>query len=55
MKMKISMFQGRNDLIVYLKWEKKVKLIFYFITIQKKKKVKLDVIKFIDFDIIWWD
>jgi len=38
--MKISMFQGRNDLIVYLKWEKKVKLIFLFHNYSKKEKGK---------------
>lgn len=39
----------------YLEWEKKVKLIFYCRNYSKEKKVKLVVIEFIDYAIIWWD
>ena len=44
-KMKISSFQGKNNPKAYLEWEMKVEL----------KKVKLAVIEFTDYDIIWWD
>ena len=27
--MKISSFQGKNDLEVYLEWERNVKMVFY--------------------------
>jgi hypothetical protein len=38
--MKILSFQGKNDPKAYLEWE---------------KKVKLTVIEFTDYVIIWWD
>ena len=54
-KMKISLFQGKNDLEVYLEWEKKVEFIFECHNYFEKKKVKLAVIEFTDYAIIWWD
>ena len=48
-------FLGRNDLEAYLEWEKKVELIFDFHNYFEEKKVKLVVIEFIKFAIIWWD
>ena len=51
-KMKISSFQGKNDLEAYLEWEKKVELIFECHNYSKEKKVKLVVIEFIDYVII---
>ena len=39
-KMKIPSFQGKNNLEAYLEWEKKVKLV---------------VIEFTEYVIIWWD
>ena len=54
-KMKIPSFQGKNDPEVYLEWEKKVEFIFECYNYSEKKKVKLAVIEFTDYVIIWWD
>ncbi|KAH9716889.1 hypothetical protein KPL71_021624 [Citrus sinensis] len=54
-KVTILSFQGKNELEAYLEWEKKVKLIFDCHNYLEEKKVKLAVIKFIDYAIIWWD
>ena len=43
--MKIPSFQGKNNPKAYLEWEMKVEL----------KKVKLAIIEFTDYAIIWWD
>uniref|UniRef100_A0A2N9F1F1 RNA-directed DNA polymerase n=1 Tax=Fagus sylvatica TaxID=28930 RepID=A0A2N9F1F1_FAGSY len=53
--MKIPSFQGKNDPEAYLEWEKKVELIFEYHNYSEKKKVKLVVIEFTDYAIIWWD
>lgn len=53
--MKIPTFQVRNDPKVYLEQEKKIELIFDCRRYSKKIKVKLVVINFTDYDIIWWD
>jgi hypothetical protein len=39
----------------YLEWEKKVDWIFYCHHYTEHKKVKLDVIEFTDYTLIWWD
>ncbi|RVW82856.1 hypothetical protein CK203_051154 [Vitis vinifera] len=54
-KMKIQSFQGKNDPEVYLEWEKKVEFIFECHNCSEEKKVKLVVIEFTDYAIIWWD
>ena len=54
-KMKIPSFQGKNNIEAYLEWEKKVELIFECHNYFEEKKVKLAVIKFADYAIIWWD
>ena len=54
-KMKISSFQGKNDLEPYLEWEKNVELVFYCHNYFKNKKVKLVAIEFLDYAIVWWD
>ena len=54
-KMKIPSFQGKNNLEAFLEWKKKVELIFECHSYSKEKKVKLAVIEFIDYAIIWWD
>ena len=53
--MKIPSFQGKNDPKVYLEWEKKVELIFECHNYFEEKKVKLAIIEFTDYAIIWWD
>ena len=53
--MKIPSFQGRTDPEVYLDWEKKINLVFDCHYYSEEKKVKLAVIEFTDYAIIWWD
>ena len=53
--MKIPSFQGKNDPEVYLEWEKKVEFIFECHNYSKEKKVKLAMIEFSDYAIIWCD
>jgi hypothetical protein len=50
-KMKIPSFKGRTDPEAYLEWEKKIECHNF----SKEKKVKLAVIEFTDYAIIWWD
>ncbi|KAH9734681.1 hypothetical protein KPL71_017451 [Citrus sinensis] len=47
--------RGKNDPEVYLEWEKKVELVFDCHNYSEEKKVKLAVVEFIDYAIIWWD
>ncbi|KAG2411305.1 hypothetical protein I3760_Q012900 [Carya illinoinensis] len=54
-KMTIPSFQGRTDPEVYLEWEKKIDLVFDCHNYSEEKKVKLVVIEFTDYAIIWWD
>jgi hypothetical protein len=55
-KLKIPNFQGKNDPEAYLEWEKKVDWIFYCHGYSgKKKKVKLVIIEFTEYVLIWWD
>jgi len=54
-KMKIPSFQGRNDPEISLEWEKKMKFIFNCHNYSNAKKVKLVVIEFTDYAIVWWD
>ncbi|XP_041001589.1 uncharacterized protein LOC121247286, partial [Juglans microcarpa x Juglans regia] len=54
-KMKIPSFQGRTDPEVYLEWEKKIELVFDCHNYSEEMKVKLAVIEFTDYAIIWWD
>jgi hypothetical protein len=51
-KLKIPSFQGKND---HEEWEKKVDWIFYCHNYSEAKKVKLVVIEFMDYALIWWD
>ena len=54
-KMKIPHFQGRNDLEAYLGWEKKIELIFDCHNYSEENKVKLAVVEFQDYALVWWD
>ncbi|RDX69073.1 hypothetical protein CR513_51859, partial [Mucuna pruriens] len=54
-KMSIPAFQGKNDPEVYLKWERKVEHVFYSHNYSEEKRVKLAVIKFIEYTNICWD
>ena len=53
--MKTPSFQGKKDPEAYLEWEKKVELIFECHNYSGEKKVKLAVIGFTDYAIIWWE
>jgi translation elongation factor EF-4 len=53
--MKIPLFQRKIDPEAYLEWEKKVELIFECYNYFEEKKVKLTIIEFIDYVIIWYD
>uniref|UniRef100_A0A2N9FW43 CCHC-type domain-containing protein n=1 Tax=Fagus sylvatica TaxID=28930 RepID=A0A2N9FW43_FAGSY len=46
---------ARTDPEVYLEWEKKIDLVFDCHNYSEEKKVKLAVIEFTDYAIIWWD
>ena len=54
-KMKIQSFQGKNDPEAYLEWERKVELVFYCHNYSENKKVKLAVMEFSNYAIVWWD
>ena len=54
-KMKIPLYQGKNNPEAYLEWEKKVELIFECQSCFEEKKVKLTIIEFTNYAIIWWD
>jgi len=54
-KLKIPFFQGKNDPKAYLEWKKKVDWIFDCHKYSEVKKVKLVVIEFKDYALIWWD
>jgi hypothetical protein len=45
----------RTNPEAYLEWEKKMELIFYYHNYSEEKKVKLTVIWFTNYAIIWWD
>ena len=54
-KIKIPSFQGKNDPKTYLEWERKVELVFYCHNYSENKKVKIVVMEFSDYTIVWWD
>ena len=54
-KIKIPSFQGKNDPEAYLEWETKMDMVFDCHNYSEMKKVKLAVIEFTDYAIIWWD
>ncbi|RDY12173.1 hypothetical protein CR513_03067, partial [Mucuna pruriens] len=54
-RMTIPAFQGKSDPKVYLEWERKVEYVFDCHNYSEEKKVKLVVIKFIEYASIWWN
>ena len=54
-KLKIPNFEGKNDPEAYLEWEKKVDWIFDCHSYSEQKKVKLAMIEFTAYAMIWWD
>ena len=53
--MKIPYFHGNSDPKTYLAWEKKVDFIFKCHNYSEDKKVKLVVVEFMDYALVWWD
>ena len=53
--MKISSFQRKNDSEVDLEWERNVEIVFYCHNYSENKNVKLVVIEFLDYAIVWWE
>jgi hypothetical protein len=54
-KLKIPNFQDKSDPEAYLEWEKKVDWNFDCHNYSKQKNVKLVVIEFTEYALIWWD
>jgi hypothetical protein len=54
-KLKIPAFKGKTDLEAYLDWEKKLEIIFDIHKYSKEKKVKLAVVEFTDYAMVWWE
>jgi hypothetical protein len=54
-KLKIPAIKGKTNLKAYLDWEKKVEMIFDIYRYSEEKKVKLVVMEFIDYAMVWWE
>ncbi|KAF7802554.1 Transposon Ty3-G Gag-Pol polyprotein [Senna tora] len=54
-KLSIPPFQGKSDADVYIRWERKVELVFDCHNYSEEKKVKLAAVAFTDYAIVWWD
>ncbi|XP_073037004.1 uncharacterized protein [Primulina eburnea] len=54
-KMKIPSFNGKSDPEAYLEWEKRVEFVFDCHHYSEQKKVRLAVVEFVDYALIWWD
>ncbi|GAB2284109.1 hypothetical protein Dimus_039648 [Dionaea muscipula] len=54
-KMKMPSFMEKSDPELYLEWEKKVELVFDCKHYSEEQKVKLAVLEFTDYAIVWWD
>ncbi|XP_073063956.1 uncharacterized protein [Primulina eburnea] len=54
-KMKIPSFHGKSDPEAYLEWEKRVEFVFDCHHYSEQKKVRLAVVEFVDYALIWWD
>ncbi|XP_016732773.1 uncharacterized protein [Gossypium hirsutum] len=54
-KLSIPPFHGKSDPEAYLEWERKIEVIFECHNYSESKKVKLAVIEFSDYAMVWWD
>jgi hypothetical protein len=52
-KLKIPAFKGKTDPEAYLDWEKKVEMIFDIHRYSEEKKVKLAIVEFTDYAMVW--
>ncbi|GKV30794.1 hypothetical protein SLEP1_g39570 [Rubroshorea leprosula] len=55
LNMKILPSQGKVDSEAYLEWERKVELVFDCDNYSELKKVRLTVIEFSNYALVWWD
>ena len=53
--MQVPPFLGKTDPDAYLEWEKKVELMFNCNDYTEEQQMKLAVIAFSEYAIIWWD
>ncbi|XP_071917089.1 uncharacterized protein [Coffea arabica] len=54
-KMQLPTFQGKSDPDVYLEWEKRVELIFDCNDYTEEQQMRLAVMQFTNYAIVWWD
>ena len=54
-KLKILAFKGKTDPEAYLEWGRKVEMIFDNHRYLEEKKVKLPVVEFTNYDMVWWE
>ncbi|XP_071920674.1 uncharacterized protein [Coffea arabica] len=54
-KMKIPPFQGKSDPDTYLEWESRVELVFDCNNYTDAQKLRLAVVEFTDYAIVWWE
>ncbi|XP_073131683.1 heat shock cognate 70 kDa protein-like [Henckelia pumila] len=54
-KMKIPSFHGKSDPEAYLEWEMRVESVFDCHNYNDAKKIKLAVVEFVDYALIWLD
>ena len=54
-KLKISSLKGKTNLKAYLDWEKKVEMSFDIHRDSEEKKVKLTVVEFTNYIMVWWE
>jgi hypothetical protein len=52
-KLKILAFKGKTDLKAYLEWERKLEITFDIHRYSKEKKVKLAVVEFTNYAMVW--
>jgi len=53
--MKIPSFKRQNDAEAFLEWERKVQLIFDCHNYSEENKVRLTIVEFTDYALVWWD
>ncbi|XP_071939171.1 uncharacterized protein [Coffea arabica] len=54
-KMKIPPFQGKSDPATYLEWESRVELVFDCNDYTDAQKLRLAIVEFTDYAIVWWE
>lgn len=54
-KSKIPSFQGKSDQEAYLEWDKKAELAFNYHNYLDFTKIRLTVVEFTEYVVIWWD